>query len=833
MIEMIGDFDLYREKFDGDQRAAAIEIVAAVQEAFNLPPEALRFHNEMSQKSCPGTSINKQLFIDAIADKRGAGRAAVHFEGPFGNDQIEQPRPPERVVALEIQEIADCSSAITQVFGDARGVRAFGNDDELSEADLSNLERQYLETGFDQPTQPLTRGGGGERLGLTPSVFQALRPHLINLENGRLSSGGATSTSTADIQALFRKTLKSRAAASGQPLKILLYAHGGLVSEEEALAYAQSQYKWWLDNGVYPVFFIWETGPLEIALQYVREKIGLDRRDIRARPSDAIWERIARPIGRPLWSATKTSAARASEADGGARLVAEEMSRLKRAHDNVEFHLIGHSAGSIFHAYFLDHLAQERIPIESVQLLAPAMTCALYEDRVMRHINGRTVKNLRLFTMRRELERADPTMQHFGYGKSILYAVRNAFETEKGEPILGLEESIMSNSRLVEHFSIARSTQTTASICWSSTGDAGPEIDRSNSTSHGFDQDPSTMTAAQLLILGRPNSEGLSPFPPPPQRGRSGSRWAYIEEELLDVSSGTAPASPSEPVATPISTNFFIETSPAAERKALCIGIDYKGTRNELYGCIADAHLWGETLSSLGFQIEYLLEKDAGLENLIERITALIDGAAPGADIVLQYSGHGTHFRDTNGDEDDGQDEALVPFDADEKGYLVDDDLRSAFSKIRSDVNFTGFFDCCHSGTAARFGVGPSQSSARARQGVGSLKARFTPPSAAAVRATLQRQAARSRSLSRSTGADQDSMRHVQFGACLDHQYAYEENGQGKFSLVTTTVIRDKPSLSRRSLFAAVEAEFSRRRFRNQDPKLEGPASLKDAPLVR
>jgi len=53
---------------------------------------------------------------------------------------------------------------------------------------------------------------------------------------------------------------KALAARGDQPLRILFYAHGGLVSEEAGLQIAADQVDWWLTNGVYPIEFVWETG---------------------------------------------------------------------------------------------------------------------------------------------------------------------------------------------------------------------------------------------------------------------------------------------------------------------------------------------------------------------------------------------------------------------------------------------------------------------------------------------------------------------------------------------------------------------------------------------
>jgi hypothetical protein len=55
MIEVIGNFDLAKDPFDGAQRDAAITVIALVQEKFQLLAESLRFHNQMTNaKTCPG-----------------------------------------------------------------------------------------------------------------------------------------------------------------------------------------------------------------------------------------------------------------------------------------------------------------------------------------------------------------------------------------------------------------------------------------------------------------------------------------------------------------------------------------------------------------------------------------------------------------------------------------------------------------------------------------------------------------------------------------------------------------------------------------------------------
>src|SRR5215218_1822215 len=70
MIEMIGDFDRGKERLEGSQKAAALEVVAAVQARFDLAEKSLRFHNTMSPKTCPGTAIVYEDLIKELKQVR-------------------------------------------------------------------------------------------------------------------------------------------------------------------------------------------------------------------------------------------------------------------------------------------------------------------------------------------------------------------------------------------------------------------------------------------------------------------------------------------------------------------------------------------------------------------------------------------------------------------------------------------------------------------------------------------------------------------------------------------------------------------------------------------
>jgi hypothetical protein len=66
MIEMIGNFDIGQEKLDNGQLYAATKAGAILVEKFNLTTNDIVFHNEFSNKTCPGSSINKDMFVGLI-----------------------------------------------------------------------------------------------------------------------------------------------------------------------------------------------------------------------------------------------------------------------------------------------------------------------------------------------------------------------------------------------------------------------------------------------------------------------------------------------------------------------------------------------------------------------------------------------------------------------------------------------------------------------------------------------------------------------------------------------------------------------------------------------
>jgi hypothetical protein len=78
MVECWGNF--LTDRLDGVQESNLILMIAAIQERFDLPPEAIRFHKEMQATQCPG-HLDKQ---DLIAQVRAARMPEIPYDPPEG-----------------------------------------------------------------------------------------------------------------------------------------------------------------------------------------------------------------------------------------------------------------------------------------------------------------------------------------------------------------------------------------------------------------------------------------------------------------------------------------------------------------------------------------------------------------------------------------------------------------------------------------------------------------------------------------------------------------------------------------------------------------------------
>lgn len=139
-------------------------------------------------------------------------------------------------------------------------------------------------------------------------------------------------------------------------------------------------------------------------------------------------------------------------------------------------------------------------------------------------------------------------------------------------------------------------------------------------------------------------------------------------------------------------------------KKALCIGInDYPGTHMDLHGCVNDAQDWAAALAARGYATTSLLDSQASKAAMVAAMGDLIGSAVKGDTVVITFSGHGTYQPDSDGDEADGLDEALCPYDVQiHHAALTDDEIHDIFLSRKAGVRLLLISDSCHSGTVTR-----------------------------------------------------------------------------------------------------------------------------------
>lgn len=142
-------------------------------------------------------------------------------------------------------------------------------------------------------------------------------------------------------------------------------------------------------------------------------------------------------------------------------------------------------------------------------------------------------------------------------------------------------------------------------------------------------------------------------------------------------------------------------------KRALLVGInDYGSKQLNLRGCVNDVMKMKELLA--GFydfaaeDLRLLLNRDATKKNIVAGLKWLAQGGSATAVRVFHYAGHGYSVPDRSGDEEDGADEALVPHDFQQNGFLIDDALRKLYRLFPKNANLTLIMDCCHSGSIQR-----------------------------------------------------------------------------------------------------------------------------------
>ena len=357
-----------------------------------------------------------------------------------------------------------------------------------------------------------------------------IRPHVISLGNdGCLCDTGTYGTSEQEVRSIISDDIPR--ITQGWPRKrILLYAHGGLVSEKSAIKRVADYRQQFLDAQVYPLTFSWKSdywttlkNMLQDAFSRRREEGILDKsKDFMLDRLDDTLEPIARVLtGRAEWKEMKENALLATTAEkGGARFVAGLLKELLATDSSYELHIMAHSAGAVLHAPLVQLLGHDGlIPsgpmqgetglaqgIKSCTLMAPACTMKLFDETFLPAIGNGAIDRFALFTLKDGFEQDDNLAGI--YHKSLLYLVSNALEDKAripvisphGEPVLGMEKCILKNRKLMQLI------KNHDAVDWvlAPNDESEGSRDASRAKQHGdFDDDAHTVKAGLARILGK------------------------------------------------------------------------------------------------------------------------------------------------------------------------------------------------------------------------------------------------------------------------------------------------------------------------------------------
>jgi uncharacterized caspase-like protein len=263
-------------------------------------------------------------------------------------------------------------------------------------------------------------------------------------------------------------------------------------------------------------------------------------------------------------------------------------------------------------------------------------------------------------------------------------------------------------------------------------------------------------------------------------------------------------------------------------KRALCIGInDYPGTGSDLAGCVNDAHDWATVLEDRGFTVKMMLNRQATVKAMREAIESLVADARKGDSIVLQYSGHGSFVPDLHGDEEDGTDECLCPYDVRRNGPIIDDELYEISSRSAKGVKLVMISDSCHSGTVTRFApitTPPTTMGKDAPQ----RTVRFLPPTVYLPKNEVAKLGLR-RAIRQSSPPGRPGA--LLMAGCQEAEYSFDAYFQGRpngaFTFVAIRALSKlHPDATYSDWFKEIRKTLPSRQY-PQSPNLYGPSGMK------
>ena len=263
-------------------------------------------------------------------------------------------------------------------------------------------------------------------------------------------------------------------------------------------------------------------------------------------------------------------------------------------------------------------------------------------------------------------------------------------------------------------------------------------------------------------------------------------------------------------------------------KRALCIGInDYPGTGSDLSGCVNDANDWAAAFAKRGFSVATLFDRKATGAGIRTAIRRLLDASKRRDSMIIQFSGHGSFVPDEDGDEPDGTDECICPYDIADRGPITDDELFDLYSSKSPGSRLVMISDSCHSGTVARFApitTPPTLPGPTAPRRI----VRFLPPAV-----FLTKREAGKLGLSRALHRSSPPGRYAALlmSGCQDTEYSYDAWFQGRpngaFTFVALRALKALPARSTyRDWYNEIRKALPSQQY-PQTPNLYGSSSTK------
>jgi hypothetical protein len=248
----------------------------------------------------------------------------------------------------------------------------------------------------------------------------------------------------------------------GSTLRLIIYAHGGLNSEEESIRRIRVLGPCFEANDLYPIFLTWKTGAGEtladMAQDWARKLVG----DEAARSGgiladlgdakDRAVEALGHVFGKGVWTEMRENAAGSTQAGHGLDLLVANLRKLRDdLGEKLEIHLVGHSAGSILCGHLLSMLAAKgsapglKIATATMYAAACSSEFAMTKYASAAQAGVINLDQLWLYVLSDGNEKADglPSPQLPAYGKSLLYLVSRALEDQRKMPLLGMERALL------------------------------------------------------------------------------------------------------------------------------------------------------------------------------------------------------------------------------------------------------------------------------------------------------------------------------------------------------------------------------------------------------